>query len=106
MPLVAVPSVKFALVVVRVEAESPVIASAPLVLVMFKAPDDRVNPLLAVSNPALVIVPLVVMASPLFNGDNVVPVLLQYPSPPVPVGETQLKFPLASFANRDPATAA
>jgi len=98
-PLVAVPSVKLALVVVKVEADNPVTDNAPLVLVKFNAPLERVNPFEAVKSPANVpvplpvaeILPLVVIASPLLLGDNVVPVLLQYPSVPL-VGGVEVRL--------------
>lgn len=67
------------------EADRPETVRAPLVAVKFKAPVARVRPLLAVSNPALVIVPVpeverlpeVVTLSPAVAGCRVVPTLVQ-----------------------------
>lgn len=72
------------------EAPSPDKVKAPDVPVRFRAPVVKVKPLDAVKRPADVIVPVpvveifpdVVTASPALLGDNVVPVLFQYPSTP------------------------
>lgn len=67
------------------DALSPERVSVPLVAVRLRAPLVRVNPLLAVRSPALVMVPepvveilpLVVTASPAVVGDRLDPVLVQ-----------------------------
>ena len=90
VPEVTVDNVNPFDVVEIVDEPKPVIDKAPDVDVIFKAPAERVNPFVAVDKPFEVIVPPpvveifpdVVTASPALLGDNVVPVLLQYPSTP------------------------
>lgn len=88
VPEVTVDSVRLFEVDEMVDAPSPWIDSAPEVEVMFSAPDERVNPLLAVRSP------VEVTASPELLGDKVVPVRFQYPSIP-DVGGVEVRPPTA-----------
>ena len=99
VPEVTVENVKLLDVDEIVDEPSPVIDSAPEVDVRFKAPAERVKPLLAVTNPAEVrvpvlvveILPVVVIASPAVPGERVVPLLFQNARVPV-VGAVEVKF--------------